>query len=187
MDNPPRGAYDAVSTRTCAPPGRTASRAAPPPGAAAAGRGRWRTSPTARSWTASTTAQAIADEGELEVLVADGASDDGGIERLVQVGQCDCQAQLSSAKRGVADHVEALRSSDVECSQILFCRLHPIQHRTGSVLILRCERTGGWWRPDDLFGGFCEFEVDNLDEAIDMAAATARGTSDACISPTIRA
>jgi len=23
MDTPPRGAYDAVSTRTCAPPGRT--------------------------------------------------------------------------------------------------------------------------------------------------------------------
>ena len=22
----------------------------------------------------------------------------------------------------------------------------------------RCERTGGWWRPDDLLGGFCEYQ-----------------------------
>jgi hypothetical protein len=23
----------------------------------------------------------------------------------------------------------------------------------------RCELTGGWWRPDQLIGGFCEYEA----------------------------
>ena len=22
----------------------------------------------------------------------------------------------------------------------------------------RCEQSGGWWRPDELFGGYCEYQ-----------------------------
>ena len=25
-----------------------------------------------------------------------------------------------------------------------------------------CERHGGWWHPDDLIGGFCEYQSDGL-------------------------
>ncbi len=26
----------------------------------------------------------------------------------------------------------------------------------------RCERTGGWWHPDDRMGGFCEYQAPGL-------------------------
>jgi hypothetical protein len=26
-------------------------------------------------------------------------------------------------------------------------------------LAQRCERTGGWWHPDQLLGGFCEYQA----------------------------
>ncbi len=29
---------------------------------------------------------------------------------------------------------------------------------TDSELQQRCARDGGWWRPDELRGGFCEFQ-----------------------------
>ena len=45
-------------------------------------------------------------------------------------------------ERGVADYLEAFGRSNVERSQILFCRLYLIKHRTSSVLVLRCERIG---------------------------------------------
>jgi hypothetical protein len=29
---------------------------------------------------------------------------------------------------------------------------------TDGELALRCQLDGGWWRPNDLMGGYCEFE-----------------------------
>jgi hypothetical protein len=29
---------------------------------------------------------------------------------------------------------------------------------TQAELAQRCQRTGGWWHPDDLMGGNCEYE-----------------------------
>ncbi len=31
-----------------------------------------------------------------------------------------------------------------------------------SELRQRCEWTGGWWHPDDLMGGFCEYQAPGL-------------------------
>jgi len=30
---------------------------------------------------------------------------------------------------------------------------------TQAELAQRCQRTGGWWHPDDLMGGNCEYET----------------------------
>ena len=35
----------------------------------------------------------------------------GMVKRFMQVGQCGCQGQLSAAKRGEADHIEAFGGS----------------------------------------------------------------------------
>jgi hypothetical protein len=29
---------------------------------------------------------------------------------------------------------------------------------TQAQLQATCERTGGWWRPNDLMGGYCEYQ-----------------------------
>ena len=42
----------------------------------------------------------------------------------------------------MADYLEAFGCSNVESSQILFCRLYLIKRRTSSVLILCSERSG---------------------------------------------
>ena len=33
---------------------------------------------------------------------------------------------------------------------------------TQAELAERCWRTNGWWRPDNLVGGFCEYEAPNF-------------------------
>ena len=33
---------------------------------------------------------------------------------------------------------------------------------TPAEMAERCSRTGGWWRPDSLMGGFCEYETPNF-------------------------
>jgi hypothetical protein len=29
---------------------------------------------------------------------------------------------------------------------------------TQAELAQRCQQTGGWWHPDDLMGGYCEYQ-----------------------------
>src|SRR5215217_8242405 len=64
------------------------------------------------------------------------------VKRYVEVGQCSCSWQPAALKQGVADEFEAIGGGRVEHSQVLFSRLGTIQHRTGSVFIIRREGIG---------------------------------------------
>ncbi|HWN13433.1 MAG TPA: hypothetical protein VNU02_06215 [Candidatus Dormibacteraeota bacterium] len=54
--------------------------------------------------------------------------------------------------RGVAGFLLALVLAG--CGPIAFGPAY-----TDEELAQSCVRRGGWWRPDDLRGGFCEFEA----------------------------
>jgi hypothetical protein len=70
-----------------------------------------------------------------------------------------CEVNRTAAKRIAEIHARLTALALIAVTILAGCSSAPVQppHAQGE-LRAECDRHRGWWRPDDLRGGYCEYD-----------------------------